>query len=181
MLFYPLNLSNAISSFRQSLGSRWIFVVPLSFEPSRSIRSVGPATYYRKETPQRERREVIGKHPPRCEVIVPWAKLNSLLRHKKMDFCWKYAKFMGLQEPTEFFVVQKTLGNPPNVLDRLFSRRFFTHLERERRLPKLRYPTMRMPNSSKCQRWSSQWRGWSPAMFKKNHGMLCLFLENWRL
>ena len=34
---------------------------------------------------------------------------------------------------------------------------------------------MRMPNSSKCQRWSSQWRGWSPAMFKKNQGMLCFF------
>ena len=33
-------------------------------------------------------------------------------------FVGKYAKLMGLQEPTEFFVVQKNLGNTPNVLDR---------------------------------------------------------------
>ena len=71
------------------------------------------------------------ENPPRCEVIVPWARLNSLLRHKKIDFCWKYSKLMGLQEPTEFFVVPKNSWWPPKCFGSPFFQEVLSNTWRE--------------------------------------------------
>lgn len=91
-----------------------------------------------------------------------------------MDFCWKICKTHGTPGALNFLWFKKLLVTPQMFWISVFPGGYLTW--RERRLPKLRYPTMRMPNSSKCQRWSSQWRGWSPAMFNKNQGMLCFFV-----
>lgn len=187
MLFYPLNLSNAISSFLPVLVQDE-FSLGLCPSNHRGLSGLlGLQLYIGGKTAATKTKEVTNQKTHLAVKV--FLELNWTLScdTKKNGFSCVFLlenmqNSWDSRSQQNFLWFKKILVTPQMFWIARTSRRL-SNLGERKKVPKLRYPTMRMPNSSKCQRWSSQWRGWSPAMFKKIRGWCSffLFLEKWRL